>query len=107
MAPPDEEKELAKKRAQDMQHSLDASVQDEQDTEALMERLDKLAMELFELARDWDSVDPDMAARVRQQEQQVHELRGRAEGMAEMEAAEATKIISAIRNELRRARGET
>ena len=100
-------REQAKKRAQEMQVSLDAMVQDERDTEALMEHLDRMIAELIDLAQDWDSVDPDMAARVRQQEQQIHDLRGRVERLGEMEAGEAAKIIGAIRHELRHDRGES
>jgi len=105
--PPDDPRERAKKRAQEMQVSLDSMVQDERDTEALMEHLDRMIVDLVDLAQDWDSVDPAMAARVRQQEQQIHDLRGRVERLGEMEAGEAAKIIGAIRNELRHARGES
>ena len=104
MTRPDDGKEQAVRLAQNLQQSLDATVQDEQDTEALMERLDKLAVELRDLAQDWDGVDAEMAARVRLHEQQVHELRGRVERMGEGEAAESTKIIGAIRAQLRRSR---
>ncbi|MEV4511777.1 hypothetical protein AB0K00_22740 [Dactylosporangium sp. NPDC049525] len=95
----------AKKRATDMHASLDYTIQDERDTEALMEKLDKVASELFELAQDWDDVDEQMAARVREQEQRLHGLRSRVESMGEMEADEASKIITAIRQALREARG--
>jgi hypothetical protein len=95
----------ARKRAIDMQASLDYTMQDERDTEALLEKLDKVASELFELAQEWDDVDPAMAARVRQQEARLHELRGRVETMGELEADEASKIIVAIRAALKEARG--
>ena len=105
MTRPEDETAQAKKLAQNMQQELDAFVQDERDTEALMERLDKLAVDLRDLALAWDDVDADMAARVRAQEQEVHELRGRVERLGEAEAAEATKIIAAIRNQLRKVHG--
>jgi hypothetical protein len=88
-----------------MQASLDYTMQDERDTEALLEKLDKVASELFELGQDWDEVDATMATRVRLQEQRIHELRGRVENMGEMEADEASKIIVAIRHALKEARG--
>jgi hypothetical protein len=90
-----------------MQASLESTMQDARDTEALLEKLDKVASELFELAQDWDGVDAAMATRVRQQEQRVHELRGRVENMGEMEADEASKIIVAVRQTLRQAKGES
>jgi hypothetical protein len=97
-------RQKARKRAEEMQASLEHTVEDERDTQALLERLDKLAAELFDLAQDWDPIDVQMAARVRKQEDHVHELRTRVEHLGEMEADEAEKIIAAIRQELRRAR---
>jgi len=103
MAPIDES---ARKRAQDMEKILELARDDQQDTVALMERLDKLASELFEHALDWDSVDPEVAARVRKQAEQVHSMHKRVEKLAELEIEEASQIMSEIRRILKEARGE-
>jgi hypothetical protein len=100
---PDTPEDLARKRAVAMQASLDHTVDDERDTQALLARLDQMAAELFDLAQDWDRVDAKMAEHVRMQEKNVHELRSRAEHMAEMEADEASKINAEIRKALKEA----
>lgn len=75
-------------------------MQDEHDTEGLLEKLDHLIKGLFELSQAWEPVDPEMATRVRLQEKNLHLLRGRVERLSETEADEATSIIAEIKAEL-------
>jgi len=102
----DEARQRAQKRAEAMETSLEQSLQSERDTEALLEKLDKLSHNLFELAQDWESVNPQIATRVRQQEQQIRALRAKVEHLGEFEADEAEQIMAAIRQALKQARGE-
>ncbi|GIH08016.1 hypothetical protein Rhe02_60830 [Rhizocola hellebori] len=99
----EEDKQKALKLAKELQASLDRMIEDERDNEALLEKLDRLAMDYRELAEAWDGADPAMATRVRQREEEIHLLRGRVETMAEMEADEAGKLKSAVLNALRQA----
>jgi hypothetical protein len=100
----DDSGDAFKRRAREKQGSLDALIQDEQDTEALMERCDRLIADLIDLANAWDAVDQDTASRVREQEMRIHDLRGRVAHLAEMEANEAMKMMASIRDELARAK---
>lgn len=96
------------KRARDLQSHVDELMQDEHDNEQLLEKLDGLIKELFELAQAWDRVDADMATRVRSQEHDLHLLRGRLERLSEAEADEAKETIAKIKAELAKIRpGQT
>ncbi len=106
MQPNDDGRRRALKRAEEMEAGLEQLQQAERDTVELLEKLDKLAADLFDHASEWEPVNPQIASRVRQQEQQVRALRNRVEHLGVLEADEAEKIMAAVRVELRRVRGE-
>jgi hypothetical protein len=105
MGATDDERQRALQRAEEMEENLELVQQDERATIQLMERLDRLAADLFVHAQEWDPVNPDIASRVRQQEQQIHQLRAKVERLAELEVDEATTIMAEIRKALRLHRG--
>jgi hypothetical protein len=99
--PNDDDRQRAKTRAVELQTSLDRLLQDERDNEALLEQLDQLAKDYRELAEAWDNVDPQMATKVRQREEEIHTLRGRVQTMTGLEGDEASKLKSAVLKALR------
>jgi hypothetical protein len=104
MVPGNEDaRQRARKKAEALQGSLEMLVAEQADTEEYLERLDKVAFGLFELAQDWDSVNPQIAARVRQQETQVRNLRKKVEHLGELEAEEAEQVMREIREALHQA----
>jgi hypothetical protein len=105
VAPTDDDKQRALQRAEEMEENLLLIQQDERATVQLLERLDKLAADLFAHAQEWDPVNPETASRVRQQEQQIHLLRAKVERLAELEADEASTIMAEIHKALRLYRG--
>jgi adenosyl cobinamide kinase/adenosyl cobinamide phosphate guanylyltransferase len=105
MQPADDEKRRALFRAEEMEVSLASIQRDEQESVALLEKLDRLAATLFEHAQDWDSVSPEVATRVRRQEQQIHALRTKAQRLVEMQADEVVAIMNEIGAALEQARG--
>jgi transposase len=103
---PRDDRERANKHAHDLQESVNAMVGDERDTGALMERLDKMIAELVDVAEGWDSVDAEMAERVRGQERELHELRAKLAHLGELEAEEISKLNSSIMDNLRQIKGD-
>jgi hypothetical protein len=74
-------------------------------TEKLIELVEGIANDLFQLAEDWEPVDPQRAERWRAQERQIRALSEQFAHLEEMEAAEAKSIISALRELAHRAQG--
>lgn len=99
----DDARQRARKKAEALQGSLDMLLAEEADTEEMLERLDKVAFGLIELAQDWDPVNPQIAARVRQQEAQIRNLRKKVEHLGELEAEEAQQVMREIREALHQA----
>jgi replication fork clamp-binding protein CrfC len=100
------ERERAMQHARALQANVNATIDDERDNEALMERLDRMIGELHEVAESWDKVDKEMAVRVRDQEQQLHELRAKLARLGQLEAEEVSKLNSSILRDLRIAGGD-
>lgn len=100
------DKERAKKHAYDLQNTVNAIVGDERDNEELMARFDRMINELVAVAEKWDGVDDDMAARVREQEKQLHGLRAKLARLGELEADEVSRLNVEIVQALKTARGE-
>ncbi|MEV4511773.1 SAV_2336 N-terminal domain-related protein [Dactylosporangium sp. NPDC049525] len=88
-------------RARGLQATLDLTIEDQRDTGALLERLDRLGSELFDLAADWEVVDSDRASIVRDQQRKVHSLRQRLAAVSGLGAEETLKLIADIRRALR------
>jgi hypothetical protein len=104
MHPTEDERRHALRRAEDSERSLARIRRDQRDAIDLLERLDGLAVSLSQLAQHWDDVNSDMATRVRRQERQLHELIGTVRRVAELEANEASVIMSEISEVLKQAR---
>ena len=107
MAQPDRDNPRAeefRRRAEAMHQSLEQTMQDESDTIALLEKLERLAVTLQEHARNWDSVDPQVAQRVRAQETEVLALRAKVVGLVTADADDSAMIIQEIDRVLRQAR---
>jgi hypothetical protein len=102
----DDERLHAKEHAEQMETSLELLQKDERHTIVLMERLDTLATSLRAHAEKWERVNPAVAARVLEQEQDVHRLHSELARMAEMEVEAQSKLMADIDRMLGRALGE-
>lgn len=92
----DDDQKHAEDRATQMEASRKSLQLDEQQIIELMERLEKLMSSLRAYAEKWEPVNPDIAAEVRTQEQDVHNLHSQLARMAAMEADEQAKLIAEI-----------
>ena len=104
MQPMDDEAAAAAAQAEDMEVAIELTQQDEADTVSLLHKLDKLAASYFEHAKSWDGVNPAIAAKVRKQGEEVHELHHKVERMAEWEADEIQTMMADVERVLRKVR---
>ena len=105
MTSAEDEGRALRQRAKDMETIRQLTQQDENDTVDLLQKLDGLATELFDYANNWDDIDPEVAAHVRQQVQQLHAIRARAVQLAEDEAADMSTIVAEVNKVLKQIRG--
>jgi hypothetical protein len=105
MTSPEDEVQVLRQRARDMETIRQLTQQDENDTVSLLQKLDGLATELFEYASNWDDIDSEISAHVRQQVQQLHAIRARAVQLAEDEAADMSAIVAEVNKVLKQIRG--
>src|SRR5262245_45539723 len=105
MQPTDDDAQRTLRRAEDMEHSVQLTRQDEEATVALLQKLDKLSADLFEHAKMWDDVNPEIAANVRKEEEKVHTLRQQVARMAQMEAEEITTMMAEVEKALKQLKG--
>ncbi len=99
----DDARQRARRNAEALETSLESVLQGEADTAALREKVEAVANDLVELAREWEAVNPSISARVRTQEQQIRALARQVEHLGEVEADEAQQIMKEMREELRKA----
>jgi hypothetical protein len=92
----DERRKHAREIAEEMETSLELTEKNEKDTIALMERLAKQAAALRAHAQRWEKVNPERAARVRQDEQEVLAMHARLARLAQMEADEVSSIMADV-----------
>lgn len=93
-----------RRQAEAMHQTLEQTMQDESNTIALLEKLERLAIRLREHAQNWESVDPEVATRVRAQETELLAMLPKVARLATAEADESAMIIQEIDRALRQAR---
>jgi hypothetical protein len=91
-------------RADALEKSLDQTEQSMVRTEHLMALVEGIAKELYQLAEDWEPIDPQRAERWRAQEQHVRALSEEFAHLEELEAEEAKSIIATLRQMAHQAR---
>ncbi len=101
MTEPNGLNEKALRKAESLQETVDQLLQATRDTERLMEKLEHLAHDLYELAKAWEPVNPQKAAEVHKQESQIRALCGELERLGEYEADEAQRVIKDVMSALR------
>src|SRR5262245_14615959 len=84
--PPPNDDSHALERAEAMEQNVTQTRRDEEAMVQLLNRLDRLAISLFEHAQMWDGVNPERAAKVREEHDKVRGLFLQVEQMAESEA---------------------
>jgi DNA repair exonuclease SbcCD ATPase subunit len=90
-------------RADALEKSLDQTEQSMVRTEHLIALVEEIANDLYQLAEDWDPIDPQRAERWRAQEQQIRALSEEFAHLEELEAKEAKSIIATLRSMAHRA----
>jgi hypothetical protein len=96
----DERRKHARDVAEEMENILELTEKNEKDTIALMERLTKQATALRAHAERWERINPDRAAKVRQDEQEVLALHARLARLANLEADEVASIMAEVDKKL-------
>jgi hypothetical protein len=106
MQPADDEKRRTLLRVEEMELHRSAIQRDERESVELLEKIDKLTTTLFEHAQGWDPISPDVATRVRRQEEQMHALRSMVQRLVAMQAEEVVAIMNEIGAALDQTRGD-